>query len=65
MGFIVAIDGTAGSGKGTVTEIVGRRLGLNSTDTGAMYRCITLYMLENNLKQKKCGTKKLMKKSQQ
>ena len=49
MGFIVAIDGPAGSGKGTVTSIVAKKLKLNSIDTGAMYRCVTLQMIRNNV----------------
>ena len=49
MSFIVAIDGPAGSGKGTVTKKVEERMGLISIDTGAMYRCVTLYMLRNNI----------------
>lgn len=50
MGFIVAIDGPAGSGKGTVTKIVAEKENLISVDTGAMYRCVTLYMLRNKIK---------------
>lgn len=49
MGFVVAIDGPAGSGKGTITKLVEERLGLISIDTGAMYRCVTLYMIRNNI----------------
>ena len=49
MGFIVAVDGTAGSGKGSVTKIVAERLNLVTIDTGAMYRCVTLAMLEQNI----------------
>ena len=37
MAFVVAIDGPAGSGKGTVTKLVSERLGLVNIDTGAMY----------------------------
>ena len=49
MGFVVAIDGPAGSGKGTVTEILAKKLKLNSIDAGAMYRCVTLAMIRNNV----------------
>jgi len=49
MGFIVAVDGTAGSGKGSVTKVVAERLNLVTIDTGAMYRCVTLAMLEQNV----------------
>lgn len=50
MEFIVAIDGPAGSGKGTVTKLVGERLGLVNIDTGATYRCVALEMLNKNIK---------------
>ena len=49
MGFIVAVDGTAGSGKGSVTKVVAERLNLVTIDTGAMYRCVTFAMLEQNV----------------
>ena len=35
MSFIVAIDGPAGSGKGTVTEIVSKKLNLTNIGSGA------------------------------
>ena len=50
MSFVVAIDGPAGSGKGTITKLVGEKTGLINIDTGAMYRYVTLYMLRNNIK---------------
>ena len=49
MGFIVAIDGPAGSGKGTITKIVGERANLLNVDTGAMYRCVTLECLNKDI----------------
>jgi len=49
MGFVVAIDGPAGSGKGTVTKIVAERKNLISIDTGAMYRCVALYIIRKNI----------------
>ena len=49
MGFIVAVDGTAGSGKGSVTKIVAERLNLVTIDTGAMYRSVALAMLEQKI----------------
>lgn len=49
MSFIVAIDGPAGSGKGTVTKLVGEKFKLINIDTGAMYRCVTLACLEKNI----------------
>ena len=49
MGFIVAIDGPAGSGKGTITKIVAQKMNLVSIDTGAMYRCVALDCLNNKV----------------
>ncbi len=50
MGFIVAVDGPAGSGKGTITKKIAEEMNLTSIDTGAMYRSVTLAMLEANIK---------------
>lgn len=49
MSFIVAIDGPAGSGKGTIAQIIANKLNFTNIDTGAMYRCVALYLLENNI----------------
>ena len=49
MEFIVAVDGPAGSGKGTITKKVGERENLVYIDTGALYRCVTLSMLRKNI----------------
>ena len=49
MGFVVAVDGPAGSGKGTVTKLVAEKLNLVSVDTGAMYRCVALDCLNNGV----------------
>lgn len=49
MGFVVAVDGTAGSGKGTITKIIAERLNLVSIDTGAMYRCVTLECINEGI----------------
>lgn len=50
MGFVVAVDGPAGSGKGTITKRIAEEMKLTSIDTGAMYRSVTLAMLEKNIK---------------
>ena len=50
MAFVVAIDGPAGSGKGTITKLVGEKTNLVNVDTGAMYRCVTLACLNQNIK---------------
>lgn len=49
MSFIVAIDGTAGTGKGTISKLIAQELGLINIDTGITYRCVTLAVLENNI----------------
>lgn len=41
-GFVVTIDGPAGSGKSTVARLLAERLGAGFLDTGAMYRAVTL-----------------------
>lgn len=50
MSFVVAIDGPAGSGKGTITKRVANKLGLINIDTGAMYRCVALAVLREKIK---------------
>lgn len=50
MSFIVAIDGPAGTGKGTITSLISKELGLVNIDTGATYRCVALYAIRNNIK---------------
>ena len=49
MSFILAIDGPAGSGKGTITKKLAEKLDLINIDTGAMYRCVALFAIENNV----------------
>lgn len=47
--MIIAIDGPAGSGKSTIAKQVARMLGFHYLDTGAMYRCIAWYAIENDI----------------
>lgn len=49
MSFVVAIDGPAGTGKGTITKLITKELGLVNIDTGAMYRCVTLETLKKGI----------------
>ena len=46
--MIVAIDGPAGTGKGTISKLISDRLNFLSIDTGAMYRAVTLNLIRNN-----------------
>lgn len=50
MSFVVAIDGPAGTGKGTITSLISKEMGLINIDTGATYRCVALYAIRNNIK---------------
>lgn len=45
MSFIVAIDGPAGSGKGTITEEISTKFDLVNIGTGTAYRAIALQMI--------------------
>ena len=47
--LIVTIDGPAGSGKTTVAHELANRLGLDSLDTGAMYRCVTFIVIDEGI----------------
>ena len=45
----IAIDGPGGAGKSTVAKSVAKELGIIYVDTGALYRTIGLYMLNNGI----------------
>ncbi len=45
----IAIDGYSSCGKSTLAKALAQRLHYNYIDTGAMYRAVTLYALQNNL----------------
>ena len=46
---IITLDGPSGAGKSTVAKLAANKLGFKYLDTGAMYRAVTLYMLENHI----------------
>ncbi len=45
----VAIDGPAGSGKSTIAKRISKELGFIYVDTGAMYRSVALYCIQNRI----------------
>ncbi len=47
--IVIAIDGYSGCGKSTTAKIVAKTLGYLYIDSGAMYRTVTLYFLENEV----------------
>lgn len=47
--IVIALDGPSGSGKSSTSRGVAKRLGLRYLDTGAMFRAMTWWMLENGI----------------
>lgn len=47
--IIIAIDGFSSTGKSTIAKQVAKRKNLIHVDTGAMYRAVTLYAIQNKL----------------
>ena len=45
--IIVAIDGYSSCGKSTIAKSLAKSAGYKYVDTGAMYRCVALYVLRN------------------
>ncbi len=45
----IAIDGPAGAGKSTIAKLVAKELNYIYVDTGAMYRAIALYFIDNDV----------------
>ncbi|MDD2972192.1 MAG: (d)CMP kinase [Lachnospiraceae bacterium] len=50
MSFNVAIDGPAGAGKSTIAKKIAKKMGYIYVDTGAMYRAMALFFIENGIK---------------
>ncbi len=50
MGCNIAIDGPAGAGKSTIAKKVAKELSFIYVDTGAMYRAVAFYLLQNKVK---------------
>lgn len=49
MSYQIAIDGPAGAGKSTIAKIVAAKKGFIYVDTGAMYRAMAIFLLENKV----------------
>lgn len=49
MGYNVAIDGPAGAGKSTIAKLVAKEKGYIYVDTGAMYRAMAVYFLQEGI----------------
>jgi len=47
--FNIAIDGHSSCGKSTISKAVASKYGMRYIDTGAMYRAVTLFCMENNI----------------
>ncbi len=47
MSYNIAIDGPAGAGKSTIAKTISKKLGFIYVDTGAMYRAMAVYFLDN------------------
>ena len=45
----IAIDGPSAAGKSSIAKIVAKKLDYVYIDTGAMYRCVGYYCLQNNI----------------
>jgi len=51
--LIIAIDGTAGSGKSSLAKALSKKLNYRYIDTGAMYRYLTYHVIKKGIKNKK------------
>lgn len=49
MSFNIAIDGPAGAGKSTIAKKLAKDLGYIYVDTGAMYRAMAYYFIQNQI----------------
>ena len=49
MSYNIAIDGPAGAGKSTIAKLIAKKKGFVYVDTGAMYRAMALYFLEESI----------------
>ncbi|MEK6595362.1 MAG: (d)CMP kinase, partial [Pseudomonadota bacterium] len=45
---VIAIDGPSASGKGTIAQLVAKKLGFHYLDSGALYRLVALKTLQSH-----------------
>ncbi len=55
----IAVDGPSGSGKSTISKLFAKKHNLQYIDTGAMYRALTYYFLNKNIKKEEDVVKEL------
>lgn len=55
MSINIAIDGPAGAGKSTLARKLAGRIGFIYVDTGALYRAIALYVINENISPEDAG----------
>ena len=53
--MIIAIDGPAGAGKSTIARLIAQKMGFLYIDTGAMYRALTLKVIDKGIDTKDAG----------
>ena len=59
--MIIAIDGPVASGKGEMVKFLSKELNLDTLDTGAIYRVITIAILKENFDYNDLSEKNLNK----
>lgn len=47
--YNIAIDGPAGAGKSTIAKLIAKNLSYVYVDTGAMYRAVAIYFMDNKV----------------
>ncbi len=50
MGKVIAMDGPAGAGKSTISQLLAERLGFQLLDTGALYRAVGLHLRRKSVR---------------
>lgn len=49
MSYSISIDGPSGAGKSTISKKIAEELGIEYIDTGAMYRAVALFFIQNDI----------------